>query len=1041
MKIEEIEIEKYGFWNDLRYRFQDERITVVYGPNGSGKSTLAQLMIRMILHGDKNNRFLNVNDPQSSVRFHLAHKNMQFVVQQNSTQNPLRVLLAGDESSNIVPPKHFFDSVFCTDSEPDLLELLETICNNKEIESFIQLKAVASRLFQNSENPEVQRILKIHRELFNKKKRWFDASQKSGKLVDLLHEYEELQKQAESVAHQTETHRKSRTRCEHLKENLQEHETRLAGMQRQLRGHKYLQLVHAPWIQVQSIEEELSELPEIKNFPQNGLQKLNAIEADLEEQKNLCKHSQQEILQGELERDSLRQEMLNTKQLRVLKRYKSRGNWFANCQKQLDVLQEKKLKLEEKTNRVLEDLGENWTIERLLEVCVSPSSHSELLKVGQKYQNSLARRARYRKKYKRTLAKYRSLTQEQDVFLTGWGIENIETALRETRETLDSIDEFSKLKVRAREYKHQIVGIREQLRRMEISLSLPPWVQAILIGIGSVGGLLAVLGFVFGLQTSGLIGTIYALLGATCLGTSWALKTHFQCTIRQGVDLLYDELQEKEFRLKETERTLNRLQERSIERKAEFCNEPSETRTIRLIVKKLAMLEKNSLRFKRNDMRRLRLTKMRNRLQTIQKETDENRQRWCRQLEAMGLQPSLNVQRAYTFWLKVGEARELAEDWNLLEKNIEVLKGKKRDRENKFRETHRKIFGEVERVFSLDEILHHWQKTLHRQRDLRSNRQVARKQIEQSQEQFRSVRIKMEELQSQRSAIMLQAGAVDYEDFLKRATAFNQREELSELLDLAGQELEQAAQSEKEFAVSQEDLEVYIAEVNDECLETLSREIEDLRDDIAVIEEDFASTEAAILKLENDRTSSEIRFSLTQKRDEIRNALSCWISSQISSKAMSEVKNNFEKKSQMPAIHSATRFLEKISSGAFCKLWAPLESDSLKIENRDEDVFELTQLSAGFREQVALAIRLTLLESMMESGECYPVLWDDLFPHMDEEHTDVAIDVLLSTLPEDQQVIYFTCHQHTKKLFQNRGVPVWNLPTPQAHIVPHRKVG
>ena len=86
------------------------------------------------------------------------------------------------------------------------------------------------------------------------------------------------------------------------------------------------------------------------------------------------------------------------------------------------------------------------------------------------------------------------------------------------------------------------------------------------------------------------------------------------------------------------------------------------------------------------------------------------------------------------------------------------------------------------------------------------------------------------------------------------------------------------------------------------------------------------------------------------------------------------------------------------------------------------------RLSGGTREQLFLAIRFALVREFARRGAELPVVMDDLFVNFDEERTAAAVDCLIEIAGEEQQMLFFTCHQHLAQLFKTKGVEPLFLP-------------
>ena len=77
-------------------------------------------------------------------------------------------------------------------------------------------------------------------------------------------------------------------------------------------------------------------------------------------------------------------------------------------------------------------------------------------------------------------------------------------------------------------------------------------------------------------------------------------------------------------------------------------------------------------------------------------------------------------------------------------------------------------------------------------------------------------------------------------------------------------------------------------------------------------------------------------------------------------------------------------------------------------------------------EQLFLAIRFALVREFARRGVELPVVMDDLFVNFDQERTEAAADCLIELASEGQQVLFFTCHEHLARMFQEKKIePLW----------------
>ncbi|MCC6697655.1 MAG: AAA family ATPase [Candidatus Hydrogenedentes bacterium] len=127
--------------------------------------------------------------------------------------------------------------------------------------------------------------------------------------------------------------------------------------------------------------------------------------------------------------------------------------------------------------------------------------------------------------------------------------------------------------------------------------------------------------------------------------------------------------------------------------------------------------------------------------------------------------------------------------------------------------------------------------------------------------------------------------------------------------------------------------------------------------------------------------------------------------------------------------------LDEITAGAYSEL---LINRDLRITIRIPQISQLSadperRLSKGTVDQIYLALRLALVQSLSKSGESIPMLLDDPFANYDDARLARAL-ALLRRIGEANQVILFTCREDVARAAQGLGIPVTplrELPAPQ----------
>jgi uncharacterized protein YhaN len=81
------------------------------------------------------------------------------------------------------------------------------------------------------------------------------------------------------------------------------------------------------------------------------------------------------------------------------------------------------------------------------------------------------------------------------------------------------------------------------------------------------------------------------------------------------------------------------------------------------------------------------------------------------------------------------------------------------------------------------------------------------------------------------------------------------------------------------------------------------------------------------------------------------------------------------------------------------------------------------RLSQGTVDQIYLALRLAMVESMSENNEKVPMLLDDPFANYDDQRLTRAMH-LLSRVAETNQILLFTCREDVVEAGEAVSIPV-----------------
>lgn len=201
--------------------------------------------------------------------------------------------------------------------------------------------------------------------------------------------------------------------------------------------------------------------------------------------------------------------------------------------------------------------------------------------------------------------------------------------------------------------------------------------------------------------------------------------------------------------------------------------------------------------------------------------------------------------------------------------------------------------------------------------------------------------------------------------------------------------------------------------------------------DAPLLEQERASAEEAVLHFEEERSSLlQQRGKLLQEREDLkgrcmedsalqqleeqraalRNLAGQYAVTALAAELMGRTRRIYEQEKQPQVLQLASVYFAKLTHGEYRRIVMTLGQKELKAEHKDAGLLDSGLLSRGTAEQLYLAIRLALAETM-SSKVNLPLFFDDLFVNFDEHRLRAAL-ALIGELSCSRQIVMMTCHRH-----------------------------
>jgi uncharacterized protein YhaN len=540
MKITEIQIERFGVWSDLTLPLADSGLNVFYGPNEAGKTTLLRF-IRGVLFGFSPRVFDGVAHDVASMAGGLQVLATGEPIQLHRGNGEVRGRLTCSGARGSLPPDETVSRLLCGIDE-NVFERMFAV-GTREMQELGTLTddSVAEHIYGLTLGPTGQRLLSACERVRIERQQLIDPLQQQGELVDLFERLDQIESQLNALHILKRKHGELAGLRDELDDKIAGVKQRQAGIAEQLRGHTFLERAWGPWNRICECDSELDELPTVADFPEQGLDKLKQLDTDIA----TATQSRDRLL------GQSRQLRTQVKQLPIDRRLRQHGptlrslieqrNWIVEQQQRVATAQRGVAEADQALKTVLDRLGSYWTASRLDTVDTTPAASYRIASLARSLQSAESRRQQLQRTDERLTQSIRKRQEKLRALIQSLPGATLDDALTAARQQLDNLTQLTQLRLHEAELLERQDGIDEHRERIAPHGLLPDWVTSLLWVFGLVGGVLAVWGLYTGHNTSTVAGAIYALLGITCGGLAWGLRTQFEGDVLERLAELNDD--------------------------------------------------------------------------------------------------------------------------------------------------------------------------------------------------------------------------------------------------------------------------------------------------------------------------------------------------------------------------------------------------------------------------------------------------------------------------------------------------------------------
>jgi uncharacterized protein YhaN len=1049
MKITELQVERFGVWSDLTLPLTPGSTSVFYGPNEAGKSTLMRF-IRAMLFGfrpqDERTAGPNPTPIRCDGALRIEKGGREHLVRRISSPGTRgRLLIDGVEDP--IKTESLMKNLLGGITEPIYENIFAIGLNELQELATLDGEEVARHIYGISLGIDGERILKAYTGSESEGKLLLDESGRDGKLLGLVRDLDAVDRELVALGDPSRKYEELVSKRDQLDSDISGCKQRQVQLQREIRGRAFMERVYVPWNKERQLRREMDGLPQLVDFPSDGLQRIDGWDTELENIDGRRRQALVEVerLEAEVARNTLDPRL--EEQATAIRQMLGEQESVRFIERRLVDRRARQDITKRQLDAALAGLKGRWATDRLEETEFSPAALYQLSQAARQLQAAGTGRARIIRRYKQYAAianRKLASTEEQVRHLGGL---TFPQAREHAQRRLDELEQLIALRARESTLTELLSGLDVQVNLINRPKDLPDYFYATLWFFGIAGMLLLVAGLLSLLelgpitQTASwffrnapwLVGATYLSVATLCGGVVWVMKEHFEPS-RYGLDTLQRRRRDVEHELSEIRHEIVRITQLDVARgpmptladtmadEPDQLTEESVARAIRRRIAEFDALERQSQRVVaiRNRMSRLRQA-----LKNRQRDIVSSRRYWCEQLRRLGMPETLKVKEAFELLQLVADAKRLWIEWRDDNRELEIDDRRVQDFRSRVEGMARRN-GSREAKLDWYQLLSHWEIQLRQIEDSRALVTRLVQELDDKRKRLNQIAESMSPIRAQRSAMLTKAGATDRADLVAKLKAFQRYNELVKLHAAAKDELALAARQEPDLAVVEDDLLRFVPEKNEEETIHLRVELVQIDEQLQKLFEKLGRIKQEILDLENDRRASSLKFERAQLADELNQSVQRWLALKASGQTVEKMRSRVERTCQPEILKHASEYLERLTLGKYHNIWTPLGQRHLVVDDEKSESLKVEHLSKGTREQVFLSIRLAVMKDFADRGVELPMVLDDIMVNFDQLRTEAAVRTLLEFAEQGQQILMFSCHLHLAHLFENQGIePIW----------------
>ena len=1026
MKIREIYIDGFGQFAGRKFGPLDRPVTVFFGPNEAGKSTLLAF-IRTVLFGFRPRpanysplaggrhggrvTLVNKDGHLSEVsRFKEEGRSGKLTLKSDTGAPQDETLLAQMLGNN---SRDVFEQVFAfTLDELHSSELLKDANVNNQIYSAGMgvtslpnvMKSIGDErrtLFLKGGHK--QKIYNVHKVLQDIDGKLREIEENAGRYGDLFTRQQQVETELESLA---ACRREIRSRLDH---------------------QKRLQSAWDPWNDMVSIQQEIASLPDIDNFPVDGISRMETLEERVSNARREYEHAEAGVAEAEGAAEIQVEHEAILQHSSAIRRLQEGRTDFNGLIKDLPERWAELRERERTLAETLRDLGQDWNETRLDEFDFSIAVRQEIGEHREKRRDVsdvLSRHRSFHDQNELSLEEAIAAEERADRELQSFNGPSLDTEqirlcrnlIRTTRSRVNELD-------RQRQNALNLQSQLDSLERMELppggadrsravaAVSLAVGI-ALVVGGAVFGGMALYIGIAAAVALGGL--AIYLFMSGKT-GLAGTGESPLASPIRESLRRADTDMQSLHSRMMQEAAPLEleKIDESSI-----LAAEESVDKEERRLHEWTRLSEAVVTAKELTSQRRTRVEGSAAAVEDVERQLVSAQSEWQHWLKSRGLldtytpetadvlQKQIELGRSWLGEVRIWQQR-IKDIENDIARHVEDVEPLAAAYDVTFdRNDARAVVAAADRLVELYEEV----------RESERSRTSAQKELEAAKRRLQERRGELQQARDELERLFRSGGAGNAEEFRVRAKQTEKRAELDSNARTALDQLQR-------LSGPGEPLKSLKTDLQSTDLQTITGEIASLEEEQASVGAQHdelltkrGSIQAELDNLEGEEESSRLRMQRNILLEQLRGHAHEWSRLTLAHNLLREARGKFERERQPQVVRHAQKVFAAITEGRYRQVYAPLGEQTISVMDADRRSKQPSELSRGTREQLFLALRFGLIRELGQRTEPLPVIVDEVLVNFDPARA-LRAAVAFTELSDTNQVLVFTCHPTVVKMF------------------------